>query len=695
MKFQFTDTKLYLPQVAEPTPARAAARPHERDYQYKETRELVTLVMDAAAFLKEKGEDAFKDFRVEGGRWRKGEAYIFVLDPEGNMLVHPDPELEGKNTIELKDVDAKPIIRGLIETVTRFPEKTEGWVHYQWHIPGELMPRWKSSFVMLVKTAGKSFIIGSGMYNNRMEREFIEDLVEDAVMLIEKQGQAAFPLFHDPAGPFLVKDSYVFVLSPEGKELVNPAFPTLEGIDAYDIRDTEGKYLNRDMLRLVETTGFGWVDYMWPKPGESVSTRKSAYVSKARIGNNWVCVGCGVYLADAPKQRKVEKKMTAPEVESFVREAAAILKVEGEKAYPKFRSKDSKWFSDNTYLFTFTMDGKRDFHAAEPQSEGRDDNNLKDSVGRPIVKMILDAANSTKGEGWIHYMYPEPGNIFPVWKSSFVKKVTYPSGVDYVVGCGIYNMEMDKAFIEDIVNRAATLVSEKGKNAFDILRDKKGQFRFMDTYVFVGSPDGVELVNPAQPSLEGRNLLTLKDLKGKAVVKEEIEAAMTEGSAWLECYWFRPGDNLPARKQTFVRKVQHGSETYIVGSGLYVDERAGWREGQIEKIIWENMTKEKMSETITRQWFSGEKATIARFFVKSGGKCGRHFHDNEEFCLMISGALRFVFDNYEVNLAAGESLLVPANEAHAIEALEDSEFIDFFAPVRQDWMRGEDQYLRR
>ena len=143
-----------------------------------------------------------------------------------------------------------------------------------------------------------------------------------------------------------------------------------------------------------------------------------------------------------------------------------------------------------------------------------------------------------------------------------------------------------------------------------------------------------------------------------------------------------------------MRKVQHGSETYIVGSGLYVDEKTGWREGQIEKIIWENMTKEKMSETITRQWFSGEKATIARFFVKSGGKCSRHFHDNEEYCLMISGSLRFVFDNYEIKLAAGESLLVPANEAHAIEAIEDSEFIDFFAPVRQDWMRGEDQYLR-
>jgi signal transduction histidine kinase len=40
----------------------------------------------------------------------------------------------------------------------------------------------------------------------------------------------------------------------------------------------------------------------------------------------------------------------------------------------------------------------------------------------------------------------------------------------------------------------------------------------MDTYVFVESTDGVELVNAAQPSLEGRNLMDLRDLKGKALV---------------------------------------------------------------------------------------------------------------------------------------------------------------------------------
>lgn len=46
---------------------------------------------------------------------------------------------------------------------------------------------------------------------------------------------------------------------------------------------------------------------------------------------------------------------------------------------------------------------------------------------------------------------------------------------------------------------------------------------------------------------------------------------MKHGSAWLELYWYKPGQNTSARKQTYVRKVQSGQDTYIVGSGVYLE----------------------------------------------------------------------------------------------------------------------------
>jgi signal transduction histidine kinase len=552
--------------------AQTAAVNDGQAYEHSDTRELVALVDGAARLVRINGEAAFTEFRVTGSRWRQGDTYIFVLDPDGNMLVHPDPAMEGRNEIALKDINGRPIIRGLLSAAMTVRDKPQGWYHYQWPVPGEILPRWKSSYVKRVAApSGKSYVVGSGVYNDRMERTFVVDAVKDAIGRIEKDGKAAFPVLRDPTGPFIVKDAYVFVLDTNGVDLVNPAFPNLEGRNILDVKDTHGKVLVREMLNVAQKHGSGWVDYMWPKPGDSVSTQKSTYVSTARIGSESVLVGCGVYLADAPTAAPPKARLTAPELTALVREGAAVLETHGEGAYAQFRSDGSKWFRDDTYFFVWTMDGTRVFHAADPEGEGQDVSGLKDILGRPIGRMILDVGASPSGEGWVHYMYPEPGDIFPAWKSTFLKRVTFPSGQKYVLGSGIYNMQMDKAFVEDVVNHAAALVEERGPGAFRELRDKTGPFVFMDTYVFVDAPDGTELVNAAQPSLEGMNLRGLRDAKGKALADEYIDAAMTKGSAWVDYHWYKPGNNIPARKQAYVRKVQSGDATYIVGSGVYMD----------------------------------------------------------------------------------------------------------------------------
>jgi signal transduction histidine kinase len=417
-------------------------------------------------------------------------------------------------------------------------------------------------------------VVGSGIYNDRMERAFVVDMVRDAVAAIEMRGEEAFPLLRDPNGPFRVKDAYVFVFDPHGVDVFNAAFPNLQGRPQIDLKDTRGKYLIREMLDVAQTDGAGWVDYMWPKPGESVSTQKSAYVSRAKMGDGWAVVGSGVYLADAPKEIAATPKMTASQLMTLVRDGARVFAEKGEQAFPEFRERGSRWFRDDTYFFVWSLDGIRIFHAAAPEQEGAAVADLEDVLGRPFGRMFLDTAATPAGEGWVHYMYPEPGDIFPAWKSTYLKRVTLPSGEPRLVGCGIYNMEMDEAFIEDVVNRAAALVADRGKEAFALLRDRKGPLVFMDTYVFVTASDGAELVNSAQPSLEGKNLLDLRDVNGKLLVREYIDAALAKGSAWVDYHWFKPGHNTPARKRSFVKKVQFGGETFIVGSGFYPGEPA-------------------------------------------------------------------------------------------------------------------------
>jgi quercetin dioxygenase-like cupin family protein len=73
----------------------------------------------------------------------------------------------------------------------------------------------------------------------------------------------------------------------------------------------------------------------------------------------------------------------------------------------------------------------------------------------------------------------------------------------------------------------------------------------------------------------------------------------------------------------------------------------------------------------------------------------RHAHANEQITTLVEGKLRFRFDSEEVVMVAGQSLQIPSNAPHEVEALEESLAIDVFAPPRDDWRTGNDAYLRK
>lgn len=114
----------------------------------------------------------------------------------------------------------------------------------------------------------------------------------------------------------------------------------------------------------------------------------------------------------------------------------------------------------------------------------------------------------------------------------------------------------------------------------------------------------------------------------------------------------------------------------------------------IASTSWEKMENEKLNEKIGRQMISGADATLARIQLSRGAIVPRHSHRSEQYSLILSGALKFRFDDGEVVLRTGEVLLIPAHVPHAAEALEDTVDIDFFAPRREDWINKDDAYLR-
>jgi quercetin dioxygenase-like cupin family protein len=115
----------------------------------------------------------------------------------------------------------------------------------------------------------------------------------------------------------------------------------------------------------------------------------------------------------------------------------------------------------------------------------------------------------------------------------------------------------------------------------------------------------------------------------------------------------------------------------------------------LEKTSWKTMEIEELNDKLSRQMISGENATISQLLLKKGAAVPRHSHMNEQYSWILSGALKFVFDDREILVGAGEILLIPANVAHSAVALEDTVDVDIFAPRREDWIRKEDSYLRK
>ena len=123
----------------------------------------------------------------------------------------------------------------------------------------------------------------------------IKAMVDRAAALIEKKGKDAFPEFKKKGGEWFKGDTYLFVADMNGITLVNAGFPAEEGQNRLDFKDADGKPFIREIIDMLKTKDSGWIDYAWPKPGETKPSKKSAYVKKAKLGKETVYVGAGIY----------------------------------------------------------------------------------------------------------------------------------------------------------------------------------------------------------------------------------------------------------------------------------------------------------------------------------------------------------------------------------------------------------------
>ncbi|HMK59710.1 MAG TPA: methyl-accepting chemotaxis protein [Dissulfurispiraceae bacterium] len=103
-------------------------------------------------------------------------------------------------------------------------------------------------------------------------------------------------------------NEYFWINDMHPTMIMHPTKPELDGKDLSENKDPNGKRLFIEMINVCREKGEGFVDYMWPKPGETKPVPKVSYV-KLYQPWGWV-VGSGIYADDvAAELAKVRQKI--------------------------------------------------------------------------------------------------------------------------------------------------------------------------------------------------------------------------------------------------------------------------------------------------------------------------------------------------------------------------------------------------
>ena len=112
---------------------------------------------------------------------------------------------------------------------------------------------------------------------------------------------------------------------------------------------------------------------------------------------------------------------------------------------------------------------------------------------------------------------------------------------------------------------------------------------------------------------------------------------------------------------------------------------------------WADMPVETVKRGLGRRFIAGERMMIAHVYLDEGCEVPWHHHDNEQLVYVLKGSMRFWLeddDGPQAVVHEGEVLVIPPDVPHKAVALEDTLDVDIFCPPRQDWIDGNDDYLR-
>ena len=117
-----------------------------------------------------------------------------------------------------------------------------------------------------------------------------------------------------------------------------------------------------------------------------------------------------------------------------------------------------------------------------------------------------------------------------------------------------------------MVKKGIAFIRTNGKAlGYAEISAKGGKFTDRDLYLVVYGLDGTVHAHGANEKMIGKNLIELKDVDGKAFVKERVELAQSKGTFWQDYKFTNPVTKKIEPKQMYCEKLD---DTAVCG-GIY------------------------------------------------------------------------------------------------------------------------------
>lgn len=110
---------------------------------------------------------------------------------------------------------------------------------------------------------------------------------------------------------------------------------------------------------------------------------------------------------------------------------------------------------------------------------------------------------------------------------------------------------------------------------------------------------------------------------------------------------------------------------------------------------FDHMPIEKLTDKISRQYIYANQSMIVKLMLKKGAEVPLHHHVNEQITWIVKGSVKIFSQGKEFIVKAGEVIIFPPHVPHEFFALENTIDIDFFAPVREDWITQSATYFQK